>query len=253
MPKETLQSVCLYKSNLLTCLLKSLLCYYDKSWFLFSELFFGDFCFTFHLFPIYCIPMIFDFKEIDKDLYQIRKNFVVRSLHGSDISGPYWMLIKVEILNGSMWHISDRNIVQIENDSVYIFVPPYGWTTEYYKKGTRIQVQGLISRISLKEYCEPILFTSSQEFPTSFEEISGFLDTAKNKKSIGLCTKPSSLSQRAKNILDKEFANGIEIQEIAKRLKTSSSVLSRSFKKDFGHPLAFYKGAYALLWECTNL
>lgn len=189
--------------------------------------------------------MKFSFHAVEKDLYLVKKESTVKSAgHGSDVTGPYWMLIEVTVHKGRMWYISDLNQITIDEPRFYIYVPPFSWATEYYTANTKVSIRGLISRTPLETILpeHPTVFLhSKKEFPTNMREVPSFLDGRDESKTVSICTNPSALSKRAKEILDREYNSGVEIQEIATRLKTSSAVLSRSFKKDFGHPLAFYK------------
>ena len=188
--------------------------------------------------------MQFSFEQVDKGLYQIKKSYTVeRSGHGSDISGPYWMLIETEISNGKIWWISDHLEKVPHQRRHFIFIPPFSWAMEHYEKGTEIKVKGLISRSELKpnKFNDPILFCSCEALPQTVSGVEKFLNGITEYETISACTNPSSVSARAKRMLDEKYQTRIEIKEIAARLKTQPAVLSRAFKSEFGETPAFYR------------
>lgn len=188
--------------------------------------------------------MNFSFEQRQEGLYLIKKHYSVeKSGHGSDVSGPYWMLIETEILAGKLWWASDGLQKTPREGRHFIFLPPFSWAMEQYKKGTELRVKGLISRTKLNTpaFPGPILFYSSQKLPETHSGVESFLKEVDNYETIGACTNPSSLSTRAKRLLDAGYQNAIEIKAIATKLKTPPAVLSRAFKSDFGETPAFYR------------
>jgi len=58
---------------------------------------------------------------------------------------------------------------------------------------------------------------------------------------IGRARDPSPLALRAKAILDTEYGTTLAIANIARRLRVSSAVLSRTFKRTYGMPPIRYR------------
>jgi len=186
----------------------------------------------------------FTFEQIERGLYLIEKSYAVeRSGHGSDISGPYWMLIETEISKGKIWWITDQLEKTPRQNRHFIFIPPFSWAMEHYQKDTEIKVKGLISKskLNLTKFTEPILFYSPEALPQTLDGVTEFLNGVMNYETIGTCTNPSALSARAKRLLDDKYQTRIEIKEIAAKLKTQPAVLSRTFKAEFGETPAFYR------------
>lgn len=186
----------------------------------------------------------FSFEQIDPGLYSIKKRYAVaKAGHGSDISGPYWMLIETEILKGKIWWISDGRKKLPDTRRHFIFLPPFSWAMEHYERGTEVRVHGLISRtkLNIPTIPGPILFHSQQALPKSFDGVTQFLRRVEDYETIGACTNPSSLSARAKRLLDTGYPDAIEIKNIAAKLKTQPATLSRTFKADFGETPVFYR------------
>lgn len=187
--------------------------------------------------------MDFSFEKIDDGLFLVNKHYTTqKAAHGSDITGPYWMLIKTTVIKGSLWWNSDGERVYPAKEH-YIFVPPYSWAMEQYTKGTELKIQGLISKIPIpgNKILRPVIINSSAKLPKNLKEVSQLVNLGEEAFEISTCTSPSSLSARAKDMIDNGYRSSIEINEIAKKLKTSPAVLSRKFKSDFGKTPAFYR------------
>lgn len=186
--------------------------------------------------------MRFSFEKIDDGLFVVNKHYMTeKAAHGSDITGPYWMLIKTTVISGSLYWNSDGKKVYPEKTH-YIFIPPYSWAMEQYSKGTEVKIQGLISKLPIpgNTIMDPVIINSKAELPKNLKEVSQFLKSHKHIYNVSPNTSPSSLSVRTKNLIDKEYNSSIEIKEIAKKLKTSPAVLSRKFKGRHHHSKTFY-------------
>jgi YesN/AraC family two-component response regulator len=148
----------------------------------------------------------------------------------------------MEVVEGSLWWQSDGKKIPASSGQ-YLFIPPYSWAMEHYMAGTRVKIKGLISRtrLSTSGNSEPIIFNSDKSFPVSTKHVEKLLSEIANPRSVAVCSNPSALSARIKALIDAEYASSIEVGNIAKKLKTSSAFISRSFKKDFGKPPTFYR------------
>lgn len=184
----------------------------------------------------------FSFSKLEENLFLVKKQyFNKKSGSGSDITGPYWMLIEVTVLKKAFTWFSDGKAVGHTDSSIYLFVPPYSWCKEHYPSGSELKIRGLISKDSLnfKSFENPTLFSCSAPFPKRLAEVPSFLEGAHTQVSVPLCSQPTPLTLRVKNLIDKNI--DFDIQKIAGKLKTSSAVISRAFKKDFGYSPAHYR------------
>lgn len=207
--------------------------------------------------------MKFSFEETDRGLYLIKKLYSVeKPRHGSDISGPYWMLIEIDLQTGKIWWVADGCRKLPRSNRHFIFLPQFSWSIEHYGGSSKISIKGLISKAKVKHptFPGPILFYSSQPLTNKLDEVSDFLNDVHDYESISACSNPSALSARTKRLLDEGYRDRIEIKNIARKLKTRSAVLSRSFKADFGQPPAFYRkglrvtvGMYELLMGASPI
>ncbi len=153
------------------------------------------------------------------------------------------MLAEIEVQSGAIWWRSDRRDVRLSGKHLFIFVPAFSWAMERYDKHTHLHLRALLSRRTFRNptFTHPILFQSDQALPLSLAEVETFLEHVTVFKNISTSTNPSALSSRVKREIDFNYAAGVQIQAIAKKLKTQSAVLSRNFRSEFGETPSFYR------------
>jgi AraC-like DNA-binding protein len=89
---------------------------------------------------------------------------------------------------------------------------------------------------------QPLLIpTDIDQVPTSIADVLRCIDGAEGTVAIGRARHPSPLALRAKAILDTEYGTTLAIANIARRLRVSSAVLSRTFKRTYGMPPVRYR------------
>jgi len=89
---------------------------------------------------------------------------------------------------------------------------------------------------------QPLLIpTDIDQLPTSIADVLRCVDAAEGAVAIGRARDPSPLALRAKAILDTEYGTTLAIANIARRLRVSSAVLSRTFKRTYGMPPIRYR------------
>jgi AraC-like DNA-binding protein len=206
-----------------------------------------------------CWHLKVKFKKLDNNLFCIEKEFrVSTSRQGNDISGPYWMLLRINILSGNLKWISGDFFVTPQKKQFWLYVPPYSWSSEVYGHNTRILMKGLISESEPPQKApkNPCLFYGSDVSFHNFKGAQSFFEEHSPAESVDLCPRPNGLSAKVKKLLDLEATRGISMDEISKRVKTSNAVISRYFKKDFKQSPSYYKrglkvtiGTYSLLMQ----
>jgi AraC-like DNA-binding protein len=176
--------------------------------------------------------------------------------NGSDISGPFWMLIKLHVLSGRVKWKVDGEFIDPNASTVWLYLPPFSWTIEYYEKNTSVKLAGIIDKGTEPKGAPsvPSLFLFDGSFPKSRNDLDFIFSNAKILADVSLCTNPSSTATKIKSLFDNNFREGISMAQIASKLKTSQAVCSRQFKKSYSFTPGFYKkglrttvGAYSLL------
>lgn len=182
--------------------------------------------------------------ELEKNLFLIEKKYEVKnSGHGMDITGPFWMLIRSRTLKGKTSWKSGSQFITPKITTVWLYVPPFDWTSEYDESGTLVEIEGLFSIIPPERHWPktPCLIYSKKPVPQSFAEVSSFLSDHAPETEVALQPKPSGTAQKVKFLLDQKFAEDISMAAISRQLKTSSAVISRQFKSSYGFPPMAYK------------
>lgn len=163
---------------------------------------------------------------------------------GADIMGPIWMLTQIRIAGPAVWWTVDGRKVMAENPESFVaFFPPYSWAVEHAKPGTQWDMTSILSMEALPKAAPkyPCLLRSTESFPASTKEVPSFFERSTIATELSVCTKPSVTAQRIKEHLDKGFADDISLEEIAKKMKSSSAYLSRQFKAAYGYSPNHYK------------
>jgi len=175
--------------------------------------------------------------KLEKDLFLIEKKYEVRaSGHGMDITGPFWMLIRIATLKGKTAWKSGTQLVVPEKKVVWLYVPPYEWTSEFDESGTLVEVEGLFSITSPERHWPkaPCLFYSTKPIPRSLKAVSAFFRQHTPWTEVALQPAPSGTAQKVKAALDQKFAEDVSMADISRRLRTSSAVISRQFRASYG-------------------
>lgn len=207
--------------------------------------------------------MKFEIEKAKDNLRIIHKTYSSKhNGNGNDISGPFWMLIRTDVITGKLkWKVNTNFIVPNKNP-IWLYIPPYSWTCEFYDSGTEVSLAGIIGVGKEPKGAPslPSIFDFSGKFPRSRKDIDTIFKRARLKDEITICTNPSGTALKIKTLIDANFRVGISMSEIAKRLNTSQAVCSRQFKRTFGFTPGYYKrglkvtvGAYSLLTGLSPL
>jgi methylphosphotriester-DNA--protein-cysteine methyltransferase len=176
--------------------------------------------------------------------------------NGIDVMGPLWMLAKISAKGPAFyWSVDGQKVYPSNQENVVAFFPPYSWSIEYAEAGTDWRAQCLLSKESLPSGVPqyPCLLEGTDPFPNSLESAFEYLRTARRGASISLRSSPNALASRIKEAIDRGFHDDISMGEIAERLNSSSSYLSRVFKAEFGFPPQYYKNALKVSYATFSL
>lgn len=187
--------------------------------------------------------MSLSFTPLKSGLFLVqRRHKVLKAGFGHDITGPYSMVIKLEILSGSIEWLVDGKLISPMQKKVWLYVPPHSWAAEYNELGTDLKLEGLVVTEAPPFSCkQPVLFYSTKEVPRSITELKSLEKSIEWGASVSVCSSPGGLAVKVKRELDENFSSGIQIQQIAKKFKTSEAVISRQFKESFGFTPASYR------------
>lgn len=152
-----------------------------------------------------------------------------------DAMGNYWVFGIAEILDGEVSYRCKEEVFR--TDSRYgIFLPK--WSLVYGAVNCKEQfIQCVVSNQELPHFVptnavvfEPL---ANREFPTSTQEVADYLATCRILKSVEYNAQPSGAAQRIKCALDQNFRGNRSLAELARKMKMSSTVFGREFRKNF--------------------
>jgi AraC-like DNA-binding protein len=190
--------------------------------------------------------MLIKCQKLSDEIFLIEKHFTTSNEgFGMDISGPFWMLIEANTKNGFLsWKVNGK-MIQPEKNRLFLFVPAYSWSSEFYPKNMECSLRGLfcIGKMHSRWPSAPTLYTSTQKLPLKLENVDSFLSKSQVISEVPLQISPSGTASRVKKIIETNSYPEFSMAQIALKLKTSPAVLSREFKKSFGYtPMQYRRG-----------
>jgi AraC-like DNA-binding protein len=179
--------------------------------------------------------------RVDDGVLRIEQRLRIRACDiGTDVSGPACVYAQVEVTRGVVAYLTGDTRLSVPDD-FELFLPPFAVVQaslercEVITTAIAFRAPNILSR-------QPVLLPASRQGPVrSLEDIFERLSVAEHVMYVGRAPNPAPFATRAKAIIDAEYATPLEIGRIAARLRTSSSVLSRTFRETFGMPPVRYR------------
>jgi AraC-like DNA-binding protein len=147
-----------------------------------------------------------------------------------------WLLEMFKVTAGELFFVCGQSQIRPTTKCFGVFYPPFTIVQPCFKR-TKGYVIGIAStkRLDAGITTVPVIFEMlSVELPSGAGEVSGILKAGRNHRAIGVNPHASSLTIRAKRLIDETRASVPSIARIATRLKVSHEHLSRQFRRDFG-------------------
>lgn len=175
--------------------------------------------------------------KIDRDVYRMDQIIRVNGQEtGYDATGSYWVIGYIEIHSGSLFFLVDRRRVRAPGRRFVMVMPPQSVVSVILNNAATINSAAFsCMRIPKGLPKEPIAFAAEKALVfRTFSDVEDLLERTYAPIKISRSTRPHSLSQRAKDILGNRFQENVSLSFLARRFKTSPSVLCRYFKSDWG-------------------
>ena len=157
------------------------------------------------------------------------------SLEATLITCSAWLLELYEIKSGDVEFMIDSKNIRPATNSFGVLYSPFSLTRVSFQN-PRGRVVGIACSDDLPAefLSSPLLFETSCFSAGSAGEAIDIIRAGKNPQSVAACASASSLSRKAKQLIDKNHLDYPAIARIAQRLRVSHAHLSRQFKSDFG-------------------
>lgn len=180
--------------------------------------------------------------KIDENNVFIKSTTTISgSVEFYDVTGPLWNIFYIELKKGKFqWKRIDG--VVTPSNKFFIYLPENTACIDLYEDA-EIELVGLYSNSECPiDENRPFYFDlkEDQEAPATYEDLVSILNSEYNPNYIDYNPQPDELGGRLKSIIDKRFADGIEIADVCKESGKAAAVVSRTFKKNFGFTPKIY-------------
>jgi AraC-like DNA-binding protein len=161
---------------------------------------------------------------------------------GTDASGPACIFARVHVRKGRLAYLQGRARIAVPKRFA-IFLPPFTVVQAALER-CDVSTVGVAFRPPPAPGLPsaPVLIPFDEApVPATPEEVIRLVREAHDTVDIGRTSNPLPLAMHAKSIVDSEYGASLTIAAVARRLRTSSAVLSRSFRQTYGIPPIRYR------------
>lgn len=168
---------------------------------------------------------------------------------GYDATGSYWVVGIVKVLAGQVWFLRDDKIVRPETDLFVLAMPKHSVVVPVLKNAVTLNSamfsQVPITQIDLRE---PVIFCVEDASPfRTLTDVEKTLSRAKTVLPVQRVSRPNAKSRRLMKHLSEHFRESTPLPELAKKFGLAPSVMSRTFRKDWGKPPVHFRNYLRVL------
>lgn len=177
--------------------------------------------------------------RVATNLYRMDQVIQVHGEHdGYDATGPYWVVGIVKVKRGKIWFLRDGLKVEPDADLFVVAMPKGSVAAPILKNAFTIN-SAIYSKTKEPKLLprEPTIF-SINVAPAlrGLSEVDQVLEMAYDMKPIQRVSGPNAKSQRLMKYLGQNFDGDESLSELSRRFGLSPSVMSRTFRRDWGKP-----------------
>lgn len=173
---------------------------------------------------------------IDRQFFINQSEIVRKKEKSIDCFGSNWCIIFLESTNDQKILVRSGRIFFEILPHMMVFIPPFSLFETHVPPGTRLNFTTIFSSLSLeKKYPTPLVTTKKSSFklPKSRTEVLKLLEEFHDGQELVQQSKVSAVAEWLKKAIEQHYCEKTTISEIAKNLKISREVLSRSFKESY--------------------
>lgn len=174
---------------------------------------------------------------------------VTKPTTGWDTSGPFWTYGLIRVERGKMAYLRGTGEVAPPSQNFALFLPPYCLTEVRLQKG-RVRTQSFTSKEKLPGNipAQPVIFRPRvHRCPESLSEVVRLLRGGRDFRTVSRENSPPPFAEKIKDAIDSSYTIDRPLSQLAKRLNTTPSLLSRSFKRTYGLPPVRYRHSLRVL------
>lgn len=194
--------------------------------------------------------------EIQSDSYKMKVQYLSKDILKSEHSHYYHEGRQVEAY-ASNWclalaHFSEDNVCSIRSENrwlpltgrVSIFIPPFSIIELKVERNKEIKWTSVMSTSQLPFLVRPhpVLMQTTMDCPKNQDETFAFIQSLMQKGTHVIESRfPSAIAEKAKKYINTHFKEKAMITDMAKSMRVSRVVLSRSFSLNYGISLTTYR------------
>lgn len=154
--------------------------------------------------------------------------------------GTFWVFGIMRRLKGGVEYFSNGRVTgyPLFKGKIWgVFYPPFSLARSLVED-VDFKAEGLLSSSPLPQGIPdgPVIFPvlAGVPFPSSVIEVECYLKKVAHLHPVPLASPASTLSRKAKRMIDQGFTSTERLSELARKLRTTGPQLSRAFKRDYG-------------------
>jgi|GEM_PF-6745582 len=174
---------------------------------------------------------------------------------GYDATGSYWVVGCIKVLSGRVWFLRDEARLSPPSDCFIMAMPRHSVVSAVLKDATTIN-SAVFSKVLAPNFLptEPMIFSIDE--PVTFRSINDVEDVFRRMVdpiSIQRSSRPNAKSLRLMKYLGDHFQENTPLPELARTSKLAPSVLSRTFRRDWGKPPIHFRNYLRILDSFRHL
>lgn len=191
-----------------------------------------------------------------KGLVRIDQEILLRDRQlGMDATGPHWVFGLVEVRRGKLRFLHGEKRIDPGRRLFGLFMPPFE-IVQVELIRIRSSSRALVSSSRLPKGAprHAVLFRpASRRLPDSAEEVIRVLRRSHILAPASRAHCPTPVAERIKAVIDVSYRTPMTLRELARRLRITPAVLSRSFKKEYGMPPMTYRHSLRVMDAMVRL
>ncbi len=186
------------------------------------------------------------FKIENERIAHLERKIVLEASHRVvDVQGPLTMCALARVRTGTTSFYRGDSFHDTPAEYA-LFAPAYS-VIEWCFEDVHLEIEAIMTMYSGFDCSFGAIMIprlNLQRLPRTLEEMQSlakYICNSHDAIPLERCIKPTSLSRKVKKAVDQTFAEEIKISQIARKLATAPSVVSRQFSRDYGLSPAEYR------------
>lgn len=174
---------------------------------------------------------------------------------GYDATGNYWIVGCVKVISGDVWFARGDQKIVPNSDTFILVLPKHSVVTPVLKDATTINSAVFSKNKELTGMpTEPIVFSVPNIVTfRSINDVEDILTKIKGFQPVQRAINPHPKTLKLMKYLGEHFQDKTPLPELAKKFALEASVLSRTFRRDWGKPPIHFRNYLRILDSFRHL